>query len=125
MGRIVGPVYAARELRSHVALMKRIADRCVYHLRGSKRARPKQKEEFLFEGPYFMKGGGPYNTRARAEFMISHVGDQQAIWARARFVLYDDLTSELDVDPGFPDDALACMLPAFNEVLAGRYHRKR
>jgi hypothetical protein len=109
-------VYGRRGPKSFKALAERVLDRCVLHLRGSFRARPKQKEKFLFEGPYF-SGESKYETES-AEFTITYLGyDGSGFPPRVRFKVYRDLVFTVEADPQFPKDALRCLDPAFNEII--------
>jgi len=108
-------VYGHRGPRSFKVLAERVLDRCVLHLRGSFRQRSKQKEEFLFEGPYF--NGDPKFGTERATFTITYQGyDGPGFPPRVRFEVFPDLMFTVEADPQFPKDALRCLDPAFNET---------
>lgn len=115
--RRVGPVY--RGPRSYKALAERLLDQCVIHLRGSFRARPKQQDEFFFEGPYF-QGDPKYGTE-RASYSITH----NESGARVSVDVNPDLTLVVDADSRFPKEALRCLDPAFNAMLEGSSWRKK
>ena len=113
--RRIGPAYQGP--KSHKALAERLLNQCVMHLRGSFRRRPKQEEEFFFEGPYFQ--GSPNTPQERATYIIHH----NPSGGRAVVDVYSDLHVTVETNAKFPEKALRCTDAAFNSLLEQRWTR--
>ena len=129
-------VYAGTGPRTHKTITEAVLRRCVIALRGSLRARPSQREEFLFEGPYHIGATAharKYGAVAHSEFVITFTGERgrrdvpakesrfgRPSWSglqpRARFKINEDLSYEIEADPTFSKKALRCLDSTFNAL---------